>query len=55
MEKLNKYAPYVLIICGGLIALLSFVVQKNSIKGAIGLVFMALGFFILRNNNKNRL
>lgn len=52
MEKLNKYAPYVLIICGGLISLLSFSIQKNTMKGVIGLVFMALGLFILRNNNK---
>ncbi len=54
MEKLNKYAPYVLIICGGLISLLSFSIQKNTFKGAIGLGFMALGLFILRNNNKTR-
>ncbi len=52
MEKLNQYAPYVLIICGALVSILSFTTQSNSTKGYIGLIFIGLGAFQLYQKGK---
>jgi hypothetical protein len=47
MEKLNNSLPYVLIICGAIIAVLSFTTQQNNTKGFLGLIFIAFGAFRL--------
>ena len=47
MEKLNQYAPFVLIILGCLIAGLSFMSGHNNTKGYIGLFFIGFGVFTL--------
>jgi hypothetical protein len=52
MEKLNQYAPYVLIVTGGLIAALSFLGGGSTTKGYIGLLFMGLGAASLFMKNK---
>ena len=46
MEKLNQYAPFILIICGGLMAVLNFTTQTNHTKGYIGLFFIGMGVLI---------
>jgi hypothetical protein len=52
MEKLNQFAPYVLIILGGLIAALSFFGGANNTKGYIGLLFIGFGIVTLYMRNK---
>ncbi len=47
MEKLSQFIPYILMICGALIAFLSFTTQNDTTKGYIGLAFIALGAFRL--------
>jgi hypothetical protein len=54
MEKLNQYAPYILIICGGLISLLNFTSQTDHTKGYIGLIFIGFGGLILFMKNKGK-
>ena len=47
MEKLNQFAPYVLIICGALVVIAGYMTQGSLMKNLIGLVFIALGAFEL--------
>jgi uncharacterized membrane protein len=54
MEKLNQFAPYILIVCGALIAILSFSTQSNHTKGYIGLIFIGLGSFRLYQKAQNK-
>jgi hypothetical protein len=55
MEKLNNSLPYVLIICGAIIAFLSFTTQASHTKGYLGLLFMAFGAFRLyQKSQQNR-
>jgi hypothetical protein len=52
MEKLNQYSPYVLIVLGALIAVVSFMGGSNSAKGYIGLLFMGFGAFTLYSRSQ---
>ncbi len=54
MEKLNQYSPYVLIVLGALIALLSFMGGGSNTKGYIGLLFIGFGAFTLYTRAKNQ-
>lgn len=54
MEKLNQYAPYVLIISGALVVIAGYLTNGNMTKNLIGLVFIGLGAFELyRRKPKN--
>jgi hypothetical protein len=52
MEKLNQYAPYALIVCGGLITILGFM-NGSTTRGIVGLIFLGMGIFTLSNQKKN--
>jgi hypothetical protein len=52
MEKLAQFIPYILMVCGAIIAFLSFTTQQDTTKGYIGLAFIALGAFRLYQRNQ---
>jgi hypothetical protein len=53
MEKLNKYLPHIIIVCGAMITILSVFFMKSTLKAVLGLVFMGFGFFNLYYKNKS--